>query len=97
MSDPYALLAVTPGATAAEIKAAYHRQLRRFPAHSHPREFQEIRAAYETIRATGDLQADPLRPGPLRVRLDPEALQALDTRLRASCRLTLADLLRLTF
>ena len=97
MSDPYALLSVTPGASAAELKAAYHRQLRQFPAHSHPREFQEIRAAYETIRAAGDHQADPLRPGPLRARLDPEALDALDARLRASCRLTLVDLLRLTF
>ena len=97
MADPYTLLAVTPEVTAAELKAAYHRQLRQFPAHSHPREFQEIRAAYETIRAAGDHQADPLRPGPLRARLDPEALDALDARLRASCRLTLVDLLRLTF
>ncbi len=96
MSDPYTLLAVAPGASAAEIKTAYHRQLRQFPAHSHPREFQEIRAAYETLRAAGTQQADPLRPGPLRERLDPEAVDALDTRLRASCRLTLADLLRLT-
>ncbi|MFN9624184.1 MAG: DnaJ domain-containing protein [Cyanobacteriota bacterium] len=96
MSDPYALLAVPPGAAAAEIKAAYHRQLRQFPAHSHPLEFQEIRAAYETLRAASAHQADPLRPGPLRVRLDPEAVDALEVRLRASCRLTLNDLLRLT-
>jgi curved DNA-binding protein CbpA len=96
MSDPYALLSVSPSATAAELKAAYHRQLRQFPAHSHPREFQQIRAAYETLRAASQQRADPLRPGPLRARLDPEALQALDSRLRASCRLTLADLLRLT-
>ncbi|MEB3244074.1 MAG: molecular chaperone DnaJ [Cyanobacteriota bacterium] len=97
MSDPYILLAVPPEATAAEIKAAYHRQLRQFPAHSHPREFQELRAAYETIRAAGEHRGDPLRPGPPRDRLDPEALAALDARARASCRLSLADLLRLTF
>ena len=102
MADPYALLGVAPEASNAEVKAAYHRQLRQFPAHSHSREFQEIRAAYETIRAAGDHQADPLRPGPLRpgplrARLDPEALDALNARLRASCRLTLVDLLRLTF
>jgi hypothetical protein len=96
MSDPYALLAVPPGASATEIKAAYHRQLRQFPAHSHPLEFQEIRAAYETLRAAGAHQADPLRPGPLRAHLDPEAVDALDVRLRASCRLSLAELLRLT-
>jgi hypothetical protein len=97
MADPYTLLAVTPRASTAEIKAAYHRQLRQFPAHSHPREFQEIRAAYEAIRAAGEHQGDPLRPGPLLERLDPEVLAALDAQLRASCRLSVADLLRLTF
>jgi len=97
MADPYTLLAVTPEATAAELKAAYHRQLRQFPAHSHPREFQEIRAAYEAIRAAEEHRADPLRPGPMRERLDPEALAALDARVRASCHLSLAELLRLTF
>jgi hypothetical protein len=97
MADPYTLLDVSPEASPSEIKAAYHRQLRRFPAHSHPREFQEIRAAYEAIRAAGEHRGDPLKPGPPRDRLDPEALAALDARLRASCRLHVADLLRLTF
>jgi curved DNA-binding protein CbpA len=97
MADPYALLDVSPEASPAEIKAAYHRQLRRFPAHSHPREFQERRAAYEAIRAAEKHRGDPLQPGPPRDRLDPDALAALEARLRASCRLSLADLLRLTF
>lgn len=97
MADPHALLNIPPEATAAELKAAYHRQLRRFPAHSHPKEFQEIRAAYEAIRAASEHRDDPLRPGPPRERLDPELLAALDARVRASCRLSLADLLRLSF
>ncbi|MFN9643758.1 MAG: J domain-containing protein [Cyanobacteriota bacterium] len=97
MADPYALLAIPPEATPAELKAAYHRQLRRFPAHSHPREFQQIRAAYEAIRAAGEHRADPLKPGPPRERLDPEVLAALEARVHASCRLSLTDLLRLTF
>jgi hypothetical protein len=97
MPHPYDLLDVAPEATSAELKAAYHRKLRQFPAHSHPQEFQQIRAAYETIRAAGEHRGDPLQPGPLLDRLDPEALVAIDTRLRASCRLSLTDLLRLTF
>ena len=97
MPHPYDLLDVAPEVTSAELKAAYHRKLRQFPAHSHPQEFQQIRAAYETIRAAGEHRGDPLQPGPLLDRLDPEALVAIDTRLRASCRLSLTDLLRLTF
>ena len=61
-----------------------------------------LRASWEgvarsIVAALIGRRADPLRPGPLRACLDPEALQALDSRVRASCRLTLADLLRLTF
>ena len=97
MPHPYDLLDVAPEVTSAELKAAYHRKLRQFPAHSHPQEFQQIRAAYEAIRAAGEHRGDPLQPGPLLDRLDPEALVAIDTRLRASCRLSLTDLLRLTF
>jgi hypothetical protein len=97
MTHPYDLLDVAPDVTSAELRAAYHRKLRQFPAHSHPREFQQIRAAYETIRAAGEHRGDPLQPGPLLARLDPEVLDALETRLRDSCRLSLADLLRLTF
>lgn len=96
MTDPYALLGLTPAATATEIKAAYHRELRRFPAHSHPQQFQQVRAAYEALRAAGDQDRDPLQPGPLRSQLDATALEAMAERLRHSCRLDLATLLRLT-
>lgn len=96
MTHPYNLLGVTPEATAAELRAAYHRRLRQFPAHSHPQEFQQIRAAYETIRAAGEHRGDPLQPGPLLAQLDPGTLAAIETDLRTRCRLSLAELLRLT-
>lgn len=96
MADPYAQLDLTPGASAAELKAAYHRQLRRFPAHSHPQEFQRIRAAYDQLRAAAQQGEDPLQPGPLLLQLDAETLQALEARVRHSCRIDLATLLRLT-
>jgi hypothetical protein len=96
MADPYALLGLTPAATAAEIKAAYHRELRRFPAHSHPQQFQQIRGGYEALRSAGDPRLDPLQPGPLRSQLDADAVAALDAQLRRSCRVELATLLRLT-
>lgn len=96
-SSPYALLGITPEADQAAIKAAYHRQLRQFPAHSHPQEFQRLRAAYETVRAAGDRRDDPLQPPPLQVSLDGEQLAAMQARLNHACRLDLQQLLRLTF
>lgn len=96
MTDPYSLLEVTNESSAAELKAAYHRQLRRFPAHSHPQEFQQIRAAYDSLRAAGEQRGDPLQPGPLLSQLDGGALAALEAQVRDSCRLDLATLLRLT-
>ena len=97
MADPYTLLGLSPEASAADLKAAYHLQLRRFPAHSHPQEFQRIRAAYEQLRAAAAQRGDPLQPGPLLLQqLDAEALDALEARVRSSCRIDLATLLRLT-
>jgi hypothetical protein len=96
MADPYTLLGLTPEASTADLKAAYHLQLRRFPAHSHPQEFQRIRAAYEQLRAAATQRGDPLQPGPLLQQLDAEALDALEARVRGSCLIDLATLLRLT-
>lgn len=96
MADPYTVLGVTPEASAAELKAAYHRQLRRFPAHSHPQDFQRIRAAYDTLKAAAEQRGDPLQPGPLLTQLDAEVVEALDRRIRDDCRIDLATLLRLT-
>jgi curved DNA-binding protein CbpA len=50
MTDHYERLGISPGATAAEIKTAYHTKLREFPAHTYPEEFKKIRGAYEAIR-----------------------------------------------
>jgi hypothetical protein len=97
VADPYALLGLVPQATNAEVKAAYHRQLRQFPAHSHPQQFRQIRAAYDAIRAAGEHRGDPLQPGPLLAQLDPEALASIEASVRNSCRLSLDELLRLTF
>jgi hypothetical protein len=97
VADPYALLAVAPQASNAEVKAAYHRQLRQFPAHSHPQEFQQIRAAYDAIRAAGEHRGDPLQPGPLVAQLDQEEVASIDAGVRNACRLSLDELLRLTF
>ena len=97
MADPYARLGVAPQAGNAEVKAAYHRQLRQFPAHSHPQEFQQIRAAYDAIRAASEHGGDPLQPGPLLEQLDPEALASIEASVRNTCRLSLDELLRLTF
>lgn len=96
MADPYVLLGLTPEASAEELKAAYHRQLRQYPAHSHPQQFQQIRAAYEQLRVAAAQRGDPLQPGPLLVELDAAALEALDVRLREACRIDLATLLQLT-
>jgi hypothetical protein len=96
MTDPYTLLEITPQASEAELKAAYHRQLRRFPAHSHPQEFQRIRAAYDLLRTAAAQRGDPLRPNPLPHPLEAEALAAFEARVRSACRLDLPTLLRLT-
>ena len=50
MTDHYEQLGIAPGATPAEIKAAYHAKLKEFPAHTHPQEFKATRAAYEALR-----------------------------------------------
>jgi len=99
MTDAYQLLGITAAATAAEIKAAYHRQLRQYPAHSHPQEFQRIRTAYEQLRQIAAQPQDPLQPRPWLQQLDADALAALaalEERVRKSSRIDLATLLRLT-
>jgi len=97
MNHPYAVLGVTPEADPVAIKAAYHQKLRQYPAHSHPQEFQQIRTAYEAIRAAAEHRQDPLQPGPLLIDIDQDTLAALETQARAACHLCLDDLLRLTF
>lgn len=45
----YEILGVQPDATPAEIKKGYAAQIRMYPNQTHPEQFQQIRAAYETL------------------------------------------------
>jgi DnaJ-class molecular chaperone len=98
MTSAYERLGVTLGASAAEIKAAYHRQLKAFPAHSHPQEFKAIRQAYETLRKDLAQQArDFFEPRPFDLSIEPELVQKLSVRLGDRLKMTLPELLKQTF
>jgi curved DNA-binding protein CbpA len=49
--DPYAVLGIDRQADEAEIKRAYFKLVREYPPEHSPEKFQEIRAAYEQLRA----------------------------------------------
>lgn len=49
--DPYAVLGVSPGASAEDVRRAYFRLVRQYPPEAHPEEFKQVRAAYETLRS----------------------------------------------
>jgi curved DNA-binding protein CbpA len=55
-NDPYAVLGLTRGATAHEIKRAYFALVREYPPEEQPDAFKLIRAAYEKLR-TADAKA----------------------------------------
>lgn len=93
----YERLGIAPGATAAEIKAAYHAKLREFPAHSHPEEFKAIRSAYEAIRKGDASYEDFFQVRPLTADLDPAALNQLREKAIAKLEVSLDDLIRATF
>ncbi len=97
MQDYYEQLGVTPGATPAEIKAAYHAKLKVFPAHSHPQEFKAIRAAYEALRKGNQGQEDFFEPQPIEIQLDQPLLTQLHQKATAAANVTLKDLILLTF
>ena len=98
MTSHYALLGITPTASPAEIKAAYHAKLREFPAHRYPQEFKAIRAAYDAIRQGQTAPSkDFFQVRPLQPSLDPDALQQLRERLANQLAVSLEDLLRETF
>lgn len=99
MLSPHDRLAISPTATPAEVKAAYHAKLKEFPAHLHPEEFKEVRAAYETIRKGGSSQADDFffLVRPLEAKIDPMAVEALRHRAIAQLQITLEDMIRETF
>ncbi|CEP68868.1 DnaJ domain [Moorella glycerini] len=74
--DPYQILGLEPGASAAAIKRAYLQLVRRHPPEQQPEEFKRIRAAYEQLkdaraRAKTDLGLFHLDTGRLARKLGP--------------------------
>jgi hypothetical protein len=97
MQDHCDRLGLSPGATPAEIKAAYHAKLKEFPAHSHPQDFKAIRAAYEALRKAPQAEDDFFATVPIQAELDAALLDQLQQRATAAVDVTLEDLIRLTF
>jgi len=97
MKDHYDQLGIAPGATPAEIKAAYHAKLKEFPAHTHPQEFKAIRAAYEALRKAPQGETDFFAPKPITAELDPNLLARLKQKATAAVDVSLEDMIRLTF
>jgi curved DNA-binding protein CbpA len=50
MADPFKLLGVTPDADEATLRRRYLELVRQYPPEKYPREFAEIRQAYEDAR-----------------------------------------------
>lgn len=99
MTSPYDRLGVSTTATPEEIKAAYHRKLKEFPAHHHPEEFKAIRAAYDAIRKGGTSQADDFffLVRPLETKLDPDLVEHLRQQVVAQLEVSVEELIRETF
>ena len=94
----YECLGISPSATSAEIKAAYHAKLREFPAHNYPEEFKAIRAAYEALRkGETTQQEDFLKMRPLQAELDPNVLKKVREKAISQLEVSLDDLIRATF
>jgi tRNA(Leu) C34 or U34 (ribose-2'-O)-methylase TrmL len=96
MTNPHLLLELPADASPEQIKAAYHRKLRQFPAHSHPQEFKAIRSAYETLRQAPKQEDDFLAPGPLKLGLDETVLDQVEQQAVASIDVSLSRLIRLS-
>lgn len=98
MTSHYEQLGISPGATPAQIKAAYHGKLREFPAHTYPEEFKAIRKAYEALRKGETTQyEDFLKIRPLEAELNPEILKQVQEKVIAQLEVSLDDLIRATF
>jgi hypothetical protein len=98
MSTYHERLGVSPDATPARIKAAYHAKLKEYPAHSHPDEFKAIRAAYEAIRR-GDIppEEDFFRSAPFDVTIDPDLVKSLRERIIGRLTIDIEELIRETY
>lgn len=97
MSDHYTQLGIAPGASPAEIKAAYHAKLKEFPAHTHPQEFKATRAAYEALRKAPQGEDDLFAVSPIQAEFDAAVVAELKQRAAAAVEVSLKDLLLLTF
>ncbi|MBD2254869.1 J domain-containing protein [Nostoc parmelioides] len=98
MNDHYEQLGISPGATSAQIKAAYHAKLREFPAHTYPEEFKAIRGAYEAVRKGETTQhEDFFKFRPLEAQLNPEILKQVREKAIKQLEVSLDDLIRATF
>jgi DnaJ-class molecular chaperone len=97
MQDHYDRLGLSPGATPAEIKAAYHAKLKEFPAHTHTQEFKSIRTAYDALRKAPRAENDFFAEVPVQPELDQALLDQVQQRAIAAVDVTLDDLIRLTF
>ncbi len=75
-ADPYELLQVERSATAEEVRRAYFRLVRLYPPETHPDEFKQIRAAYETLRS-------PMRRAELALESYDETAAAIDLDILA--------------
>ncbi len=101
MTDPFSILGIAPGASEAEIRAAWRARVREHPPDSDPEGFERVRLAYETVRdpvvfARALLDAPvPAFPPPRTLPAAPPdvpgAARALLRWLLATCRLDVED------
>ncbi len=97
MQTHYDRLGITPEADLADIKSAYRARLKEFPAHSHPQDFKEIRAAYEALRKSPQQTADFFEVTLPEAELDKTVLDELQQQAIAAVEVTLKDMILLTF
>jgi hypothetical protein len=98
MTTHHETLGITPDATPAQAKAAYHKKLREFPAHTHPTEFKAVRAAYESIQTGSSPPVDDFfKMKPIQETIDPVMLQTIKKNLIDQLDVSLDDMLRNTF
>jgi DnaJ-class molecular chaperone len=96
--SPYERLGVAPGASPAELKAAYHAKLKEFPAHSHPAEFKAVREAYESLRKDpAQRSREFCQSKPFDLQIDPAPVERFKASLMERLDLSFADVLRKTF
>ena len=94
----YKILDLSPAASPDELKAAYHRKLREFPAHSHPQQFKAIREAYESLRKAIRSQSEPfLTVRPLTGTISDSDREDLKKLIDSQVVLNLNTLLKETF